>query len=160
MSAFKSFSTVRGEGGLSRRRDSSALSTLPESEPQVRRQSLAARSDSQGTSFIYISSYPCPSIWSYGQVTVPYYKNTEAHVCSSPAYAGTYCDRSFICTSGSSLLANIKLPIHATILLCKLTISQRCWYFTGPPIEQALDYTTISVRLPECQRNKRQETVV
>ncbi|RBR20716.1 uncharacterized protein FIESC28_05233 [Fusarium coffeatum] len=47
MSAFKSFSTVRGEGGLSRRRDSSALSTLPESEPQVRRQSLAARSDSQ-----------------------------------------------------------------------------------------------------------------
>ncbi|CZS78319.1 unnamed protein product [Fusarium graminearum] len=47
MSAFKSFPAVRGEGGLSRRRDSSALSTLPETEPPVRRQSLAARSDSQ-----------------------------------------------------------------------------------------------------------------
>lgn len=61
MSAFKSFPTVRGEGGLSRRRDSSALSTLPESEPQVRRQSLAARSDSQGTSFyIYNNFLPMP----------------------------------------------------------------------------------------------------
>ncbi|KAM0321867.1 hypothetical protein ACHAPQ_009247 [Fusarium lateritium] len=48
MSAFKSPYAVRGEGGWSRRRDSSALSTLPESEPQLRRQSLAARSDSQG----------------------------------------------------------------------------------------------------------------
>jgi hypothetical protein len=48
MSAFKSSYAVRGEGGWSRRRDSSALSTLPESEPQLRRQSLAARSDSQG----------------------------------------------------------------------------------------------------------------
>ncbi|KIL96020.1 wd repeat-containing protein [Fusarium avenaceum] len=47
MSAFKS-PYARGEGGWSRRRDSSALSTLPESEPQLRRQSLAARSDSQG----------------------------------------------------------------------------------------------------------------
>jgi hypothetical protein len=48
MSAFKSSYAIRGEGGWSRRRDSSALSTLPESEPQLRRQSLAARSDSQG----------------------------------------------------------------------------------------------------------------
>lgn len=46
MSASNSSPAVRGELGLYRRRDS-ALSSLPESEPQ-RRQSLAARSDSQG----------------------------------------------------------------------------------------------------------------
>ncbi|KAF4450327.1 hypothetical protein F53441_6610 [Fusarium austroafricanum] len=46
MSAFKASPVFRAERGLSRRRDS-ALSSLPESEPQ-RRQSLAARSDSQG----------------------------------------------------------------------------------------------------------------
>ncbi|KAF4341259.1 WD repeat-containing protein [Fusarium beomiforme] len=46
MSAFKYSPAVRGERSLSSRRDS-AVSSLPESESQ-RRQSLAARSDSQG----------------------------------------------------------------------------------------------------------------
>ncbi|KAM0561405.1 hypothetical protein ACHAPJ_003286 [Fusarium lateritium] len=50
MSAFKSSPAVRGDGGLTSKRDPSAVSSPPESDSQLRRQSLAARSDSQGAS--------------------------------------------------------------------------------------------------------------
>lgn len=78
MSASKSSPAARGERGLYRRRDS-ALSSLPESEPQ-RRQSLAARSDSQGMYCICFFTL-APSTRSYGQVTMPYLLSERLGAC-------------------------------------------------------------------------------